>query len=292
MRKFGLLFAISLAACSSKVLLPRTAEGRPLLEVRGAIREGPHSLGQADLDRLPRLKVRGADPRTGENAEWEGPSVAVLVSEKVELRKGADTAVIRTADGAAVPVPLTVIRTLRPVLADRANGARLATPVVAWPTEAQAGLATDPRAASWWARDVVAFEIVSWQRTYGPALAEPEGAADEARRGADVYVESCIGCHKVRGAGGTKGPDLSTVASRLRGDAFLALLPGHPGSVDRRRRDPSELWAGEVWAFLSVIATLPAPTPQPEEITADRGAAAPAPPRKDDAVRGPVTPPR
>jgi mono/diheme cytochrome c family protein len=292
MRKFGLLVTIATAACSSKVLLPRTAQGQPVLEVRGAIQGGPHSLGQADLDRLPRLKVRGTDPRTGETAEWEGPSIAVLVSDKVELKKGADTAVIRTADGAAIPVPLTIIRTLRPVLADRANGVRIATPVVAWPTEAQAGLATDPRAPAWWAREVVAFELASWQRTYGPALVEPEGAADEARRGADVYVESCIGCHKVRGAGGTKGPDLSTVASRIRGDAFLVLLPKHPGAEARRQRDPSETWEGEVWAFLSAIATLPPPPVQPEEVATER-APPPPPPKHDGDVRGgPVKPPR
>ncbi len=275
MRKFGLLVALAAAACASKLLLPRKAQGQPVLEVRGAIEEGPHSLGQADLDKLPRLKVRGTDPRTGESAEWEGPSVAVLVSDRVELKKGADTAVFRTADGAAIPVPLTVIRTLRPVLADHAGGVRLASPVVAWPTEAQRGLATDPRATAWWARDVVAFEIASWQRTYAPALAEPEGASDAARRGADVFVESCIGCHKVRGAGGTKGPDLSTVASRLRGDAFRTLVPRHPGAADRRRRDPSQTWEDEVWAFLSTIATLPAPTPPPDEVATDRAKAAP-----------------
>jgi len=290
MRKFGLLVAIAAAACASKVLLPRTAKGQPVLEVRGAIEEGPHSLGQADLDRLPRLKVRGTDPRTGETAEWEGASVAVLVSERVELKKGADTAVFRTADGAAIPVPLTVIRTLRPVLADHAGGVRLSSPVVAWPTEAQRGLATDPRAPAWWARDVVAFEIASWQRTYAPALAEPEGATDAARRGADVYVESCIGCHRVRGAGGTKGPDLSTVASRIRGDAFLALLPQHAGAVERSRRDPSEAWESEVWAFLAVVATLPPPTPSAEEVAAER--AKPASQPKHDAGDVGGSPPR
>jgi hypothetical protein len=270
MRKFGILVVAATAACSSKVLLPRTAQGEPVLEVRGAIREGPHSLGRADLDRLPRIKVRGTDPRGGETTEFEGPSVAALVSDHVDLRKGADTAVIRTADGSAIPVPLTMIRTFRPVLADHANGVRITTPIVAWPTEVQRGLATDPRATSWWAREVVAFEIVSWQRTYGTALAPPEGADDAARRGADVYVESCIGCHQIRGAGGTKGPDLSTVALRLRGDAFLGLLPSHWGSAERHRRDTSDAWQGEVWSFLGAIAVLP-PIEVPQgEVTVER----------------------
>jgi hypothetical protein len=270
MRKVALLLVIASSACSSKVLLPRTAQGAPVLEVRGAIQGGPHSLGRADLDRLPRLKVRGADPRTGESAEWEGTSLAALVSDHVNLRKGSDTAVMRTADGTAIPVPLTVVRQFQPVLADRADGVRIASPVVAWPTEAQRGLATDPRAMGWWARDVVALEIVSWQRTYGPALAPPDGATDAARRGAGAFVESCIGCHQVRGAGGQRGPDLSTVASRIRGEAFVALLPGHPGYAERRLRDSSDAWVPEVWSFLSSIATLPPPSAS-EDVTAERG---------------------
>jgi mono/diheme cytochrome c family protein len=281
MRKVAILVTLAAAGCSSKELLPRTARGEPVLEVRGAIREGSHSLGRADLERLPRLKVRGADPRTGEIQEWEGPSVAALVVDHVELKKGADTAVIRTADGAAIPVPLTVIRTFGPVLADRAGGVRIASPVVAWPNEAQRGLATDPRATSWWAREVVAFELVNWQRTYGTALAPPEGAADAARRGADVYVESCIGCHKVRGAGGTKGPDLSTVALRIRSEAFLGLLSGHPGSVERRLRDTSDAWQREVWSFLEALASLPPPEVPQGEVTAERGP--PPPPARSSA---------
>jgi mono/diheme cytochrome c family protein len=265
-----MLVALAAAGCSSKVLLPRTAQGAPVVEVRGAIQGGPHALGRADLDRLPRVKVRGTDPRTGESAEWEGTSLVALVSEHVNLEHGVDTAVFRTADGSAVPVPLTVIRTFRPVLADRAGGVRIAPSLVAWPTEAQRGLATDPRATAWWARDVVAFELVSWQKVYGNALAPPVGAADEARRGADVYVESCIGCHRVRGVGGTKGPDLSTVALRIRGDAFLALLPSHAGWAERRARDTSEGWQAEVWAFLGAIAAVPPPEAPAPEVTAKR----------------------
>lgn len=265
-----MLVALAAAGCSSKVLLPRTAQGEPVLEVRGAIEGGPHALGRADLEKLPRLKVRGTDPRTGETAEWEGTSIAALVSDRVNARRGVDTAIVRTADGSAIPVPLTVIRTFRPVLADRAGGLRITPAIVAWPTEAQRGLATDPRATAWWARDVVAFELASWQRTYGAALEPPVGAADAARRGADVYVESCIGCHRVRGAGGTKGPDLSTIALRIRNDAFLSLLPAHAGAAERRARDSADGWKAEVWAFLGAIAAQPPPEPTPEEISARR----------------------
>jgi hypothetical protein len=228
-------------------------------------------LGRADLERLPRHTVRGADPRSSRAAEWEGVSLAALVIERVELRRGADTVLVRTADRSAIPIPLGIVRQLRPVLADRVDGARIATPEIAWPTAEQRGLATDPRAASWWARDVVALELVDWQRTFGPALAPGEGAADAARRGAGVYAESCISCHRVRGQGGERGPDLTMVAARLDARAFSALLPAHPGWKERRARDDLDGAAGEVWAFLGVVASSPAPpAPPPDEATAGR----------------------
>lgn len=277
MRKLGLLVLVAAAACSSRERLPRSAKGTPVLEVRGAIKGGPHALGQADLERLPRLKVHGVDPRTGQLQLWEGASLSVLVSDRVELKRGADTVLARTADRAAIPIPLTVIRQLQPVVADRRDGARLPTVQIAWPTVDQRGLATDPRAASWWARDVVALELVDWQRTFGPALAAGEGAPDAARRGAGVYAESCIACHRVRGQGGERGPELTTVASRLHPQAFVALLPSHPGWKERRVGDAVDESSAELWAFLRAVAAVPGGAGTPEEATAE-GPAKAAPP--------------
>jgi mono/diheme cytochrome c family protein len=238
--------------------------------VRGAIKGGAHLLGRADLEKLPRLKVRGVDPRSGRVAEWEGPSLAVLVSERVELRRGVDTVLVRTADRTAIPIPLQMVRQLRPVLADRMDGVRIA-PEIAWPTVEQRGLATDPRAGSWWAKDVLALELVDWQRTLAPALSAPDGSRDEARRGAGVYAESCISCHRLRGQGGERGPDLTTVAARMGAQQFADLLPAHPGWKERRQRDGSEEAGGDVWAFLRAVATAPAlPAAGGDEVTAER----------------------
>jgi mono/diheme cytochrome c family protein len=195
--------------------------------------------------------LRGVEPQSGRAALWEGTSVAALVSERVEAQRGVDTVVVRTRDRAAIPVPLTVVRQLKPVLADRADGTRLAVPLLAWPIELQTGLATDPRVAMWWARDVVAFELVDWQRTYGPALAAPDGAVDAARRGAGLFAEACVGCHRVRGVGGERGPELTTVAEKLQATVFAERLARHPGwhaSV----HDPDG--AGELWTFLRTVA--------------------------------------
>jgi mono/diheme cytochrome c family protein len=274
MRKFGLLLLTAGAACSSGPLLPRTPQGPGVVEVTGAVKDAPFVLGHADLAKLPRLKFEGREPRTGNLAVWEGASVAAIVSERVKARKGADTAIVRTADRAAIPVPLTMIRQLRPVLADRLDGVRIGTSVLAWPTEQQKGLATDPRAATWWARDVVAFEIVDWQRTFGPALAAPDGAADAARRGSGVFAESCISCHRMRGVGGERGPELTTIAARIRPGAFATLLTGHPGWAQRPPGETSsDAVASELWTFLKYVALASTGGGQDEHLTA--GAAEP-----------------
>jgi mono/diheme cytochrome c family protein len=273
----GPFLVVLAAACSGGPRLPKAAQGTPLIEVRGAVKDGPFALGRADLERLPRREVHGVDPATGRAAVWQGSSVAELVSGRVEVSKGADVAVVRTADRAAIPIPLIVIRQLRPVLADRADGARLPSTVLAWPTLEQRGLETDPRAGLWWARDVIAFEVVDWQRTFGAALATPDGASDDARRGSGWFGERCISCHRMRGVGGERGPELTTVASRIRRAPFSALLEKHPGWRGTGGDPPGEQGVSELWSFLHAVAASGASQP-PEALTAERGAPAPKTP--------------
>jgi mono/diheme cytochrome c family protein len=274
MRKLGLVVVL-LVACSGGPGLPRAAQGTPLLEVRGAVKEGPFALGRADLEKLPRRGVHGVDPVSRREALWEGTSVAEILSRRVELQKGADVAIVRTADRSAIPIPLTVIRQLKPVLADRADGTHLPSTVLAWPTLEQRGLETDPRAGLWWARDVVAFEIADWQKTFGAALATPDGAADGARRGSGWYGERCISCHRMRGVGGDRGPDLTSVASRIRPAPFAALLQKHPGWTGTGGDPPGEEGISELWAFLRAVAAA-GPAGPADALTAERGAPAPS----------------
>jgi mono/diheme cytochrome c family protein len=273
MRKSWIVLGL-LAACANRGYLPPTPHGEKVLEVRGALKYGTYALGRADLARLPRRTVRGVDPVTGRTATWEGVSVVALVIERVELAKsGADTAIVRTADRSAIPIPLTVIRQWRPVLADRADGEPLATPVLAWPTLEQRGIETDPRSEGWWARDVVAFELADWQRALGPSLAAPDGSPDAARRGASFYADRCLRCHRVRGAGGERGPDLTTVAARLGQGAFASLLDRHPGWKGPVGEPAGPETADELWSFLRVVAASPAVVPPPkpaDPVTADR----------------------
>jgi mono/diheme cytochrome c family protein len=274
MRKLALFLAsVSLAACSGGPRLPKKAHGAPAMTVGGAVRGGPFALGQADLDKLPRRSVRGVDPVSGREAVWEGTSVDELVSKRVEVLRGADTVLVRTADRAAIAIPLTVLAQNKPVLADRADGVRIATNVLAWPTIEQRGLETDPRSGFWWARDVVAFDLVDSQKTFGPALATPDGAVDGARRGSSLFGERCIACHRLRGVGGQRGPDLTTVAARMRQAPFAALLDKHPGWKGTGGDPPGEQGVAALWAFLHAVAVAPPNAPTPESVTAERGEA-------------------
>lgn len=274
MRKSWIVLGL-LAACTGGPRLPTSSQGEKVLEVRGALKKGSYALGRADLAKLPRRTLRGVDPATGRAATWEGVSVATLVNDRVELAKGADTVIVRTSDRAAIPIPLTLVRQWKPVLADKADGVSLANPVLAWPTLEQRGLETDPRAEGWWARGVVAFEIVEWQKAFASALATPDGATDAARRGATWYGDRCIRCHQMRGAGGERGPDLTTVAARLRPGPFGALLDHHPGWRMTTGEPPGPEGAEELWTFLRAVAASSAAGARPEPVTADRGAREP-----------------
>ncbi|HEY6002075.1 MAG TPA: c-type cytochrome [Anaeromyxobacter sp.] len=270
MRKIGLLL-VSLAACSSGPRLPKTAQGTPAITVGGAVKGGPYALGRADLDKLPRRSVRGIDPASGREAVWEGTAADEIVGRRVEPMRGADLVLVRTADRAAIAIPLTILVQSKPVLADHADGARIATNVLAWPTLEQRGLETDPRASLWWARDVVAIDLVDSQKTFGPALATPDGAVDGARRGSALFGERCIACHRMRGIGGQRGPELTMVAARMRQAPFIALLDKHPGWKGTGGDPPGEQGARELWSFLHAVAVAAPNAPSPDPVTAERG---------------------
>lgn len=274
MRKIGILLAV-LAACSSGPRLPRTADGAPVLSVGGAVERGPFALGRNDLAKLPRRSVRGVDPVSGRVATWEGISLDELVSRRVEIHKGADTILVRTADRAAIAIPLTLVRQQKPVLADHADGARISPSVLAWPTLELRGLETDPRASLWWARDVVALELVDWQRTFAAALVTPDGAPDGARRGSAFYGERCIACHRMRGVGGERGPDLTGAAARISLAPFARLLEQHPGWKGAGGDPPGAEGAGEVWSFLDAVGKA-GPASAPPTAAAQRSTASSA----------------
>jgi hypothetical protein len=274
MRKLSvLLLLLAAAGCSRGPGLPKEARGDDALELSGAVQEGPFFLGPAELAKLPQRSVRGVDPETGRTAVWQGTALHE-VFERVKLRRGADTVVVRTTDGEAIPVPIWKLLEMRPVLADRADGTALPDRVLAWPNVEQPGLETDPRSREWWARRISKLEVHDWERSFGRALRPPPGASDDARLGAGQFGLRCVACHQLRGMGGTKGPELTRAGDRLDSGRFSAAVQKHPhfaGDAARGSDAPPDQVVGQVWAFLRAVARYgPPPAEEPADESQDR----------------------
>jgi mono/diheme cytochrome c family protein len=260
---------LALSACGGRAR-PRLPPGEVALTVEGRLEDGPLDLRPAELRAFPHRALRGREPVTAREALFEGVSVADLLADAVRPQPGVDTLVVRGRNGREALVALTRLRDLRPVLADRADGkaiaewareagAPLQAPLLAWPDLEQPGLALDPRVPAWWVEGVSTLALESWVASYGQALALPPEASDQARRGVERVAGHCLPCHRVRGAGGTRGPDLARslagwpavrIAARLEGHSAEAWLP--PGADgDEARR--------EIAAFLQAVASTPAP---------------------------------
>jgi len=259
-----------LAAACAGPGLPRTPRGEEVLRVLGAVKGGPFRLGPADLASLRQETVRGVEPGQGRPVRYEGLDLSVL-EERVELTEEADTVVLRTADHRSVAVPLSLIRELKPVLASRADGVSLKGSVVAWPNVEHHGLTTDPRAALFWAKEVVSVEFVAWDKVYGRALYLPEGAPPSAVAGAASFGWLCLPCHLLRGTGGTLGPPLVRAGRAPTPEALRAVLADHPGWTSPGAGD---LGVEELGAFLTTMARVIA---EEEEAGPDPAAGAPRP---------------
>jgi hypothetical protein len=241
-----------LAACSSKPQLPSRPTGAPAFEIHGEVKGAPVALGAEDLAKLPRRSFRAIDRATGRDATYEGASVAAIL-DRARRKPGVDTVLVHTQARQAVPVPLWMVWQLRPVLADRADGAPLPGLVLAWPNAEQSGIDSDPRAMSWWAHGVEALEFVQWP-AYARSLAPPPGSPDAVRFGAALFQSRCFWCHEARGRGGSAGPDLTDAASRLSAEAFARAVRSHRAfSSARPDLVPTPEDVSRVRAFLLAI---------------------------------------
>ncbi|HEX7624612.1 MAG TPA: c-type cytochrome, partial [Anaeromyxobacteraceae bacterium] len=100
----------------------------------------------------------------------------------------------------------------------------------------------------------------------GKALRVPPGASDVARLGADVLGTSCMGCHRVRGAGGTRGPELTAALAR-EPTAFATALRDHLRRASGQSAAPetTPAAAGQVLAFLRAIELAARPEDEAKE---------------------------
>jgi hypothetical protein len=253
MRTVAVLGAMAGAVACAGPRLPTKARGETLLTVRGQLKGGPFHLGRADLAALPRAGFRALDPATGREARFDGVALVKLGS-RVEVTDHAETMVAVAKDGTAVPLQAGLLRQYGPILADQIDG-QPAPLQLAWPNLDQRGLDADPRAATWWAHEVEAIEVVSWDRTWGRALRAPPGVSDLARHGAGQFTLRCAACHRLHGTGGERGPRLDGAVSRLGQGRFVAAVVAHPGWPKRlgTELERAEDVAAQVAAFLAAV---------------------------------------
>jgi hypothetical protein len=233
-----------------------------VLTFEGSVLHGPFRFGAADLPALPRRSFLAASPFGDQRARFEGVSLAGLLEEEMELAKDADIAVFHGRGGYTAPVPIVTLRQLKPVLADRIGDAPVrawregAAPLqLAWPNVEHPGIDTDPRMRWWWVEGVEKVSLQNWIGSYGKALRVPAGARDDARIGASVLASTCIVCHRVRGVGGTRGPELSDALVRSRPQPFATRMRDHQVKVSGVTSAPetSPVAAGQVAAFLRAV---------------------------------------
>lgn len=254
---------------------PRPPSGAVVLTVKGRVENGPFTFGREDLARLPRRKVRAFDPRTGRAVEFEGVSLAPLLFDEMALARGADTAAIRGAGGYLAAIPLSNLRQLRPVLADRAGGQRLAELRLVWPNLDWPGLESDPRVRFWWVDGVADVDVLDWDKSFGRALRLPAGAADAARLGSDEVVTWCFSCHRVHGVGGERGRDLTRAAEGASGAQPARRIAAHAAAESRAlgAAPPPRGAPARIAAFLAAVQSagpLPA-APEGKDAEPDEG---------------------
>jgi hypothetical protein len=284
-----LLALAALCACGSGPPVRPAAPG-DALTFDGRLERGPIGFAAAELAGLPQRTLQGVDPRSGRAATFAGVHVQALLGEWVAPRRGADVAVFHGRGGIRVAVPFNAIRQSKPALAIAADGrpvgewdAGAGPLLLAWPTAEAPGLDTDPRQRWWWVRGVTRVEVAAWQEAYGRALRVPAGARDEARPGAETFASQCIHCHRLRGAGGEAGPDLTSWLEGRPAGALARALRGHLAARSGIASAP-DLAPGAVAqleAFLQAVHLSGPDRPQDEVGEPERAppAVAPSPPR-------------
>lgn len=282
MRKRTLL-AVLLCACAGP--RPITPRGGVVLTVDGDVEGGPFPFGAEDVPGLPRRAFRALPPGAGRAARFEGVAVVPLLADHVSLDRGVDLAIFHGEGGVVAPVPFGALRQMRPVLADAVDGAPVgrwrseAAPLqLAWPNLEQPGIDGDPRMRGWWLRGVRRIELRSWAATYARALRVPPGSGDDARRGSAQVLASCLGCHRLRGVGGTRGRDLRALVGSVGEEALLARLAAHAQALQGEGAGPAPGEGALRQAAAFLVAVGEAGGPADEELPVREAPEPEAPP--------------
>jgi ubiquinol-cytochrome c reductase cytochrome b subunit len=105
-----------------------------------------------------------------------------------------------------------------------------------------------------------ALTLAGYSAPWAPRLVEhptlpaivTTGLAPQLARGADLFVKKdCISCHAIAGAGGRKGPDLTSVASRMSHDRLVqTILVGRAGGMPSYAESITPQETSDLVAFL------------------------------------------
>ena len=85
----------------------------------------------------------------------------------------------------------------------------------------------------------------------------PRAVAADATKGADVYkTHQCAMCHKVNGAGGKLGPDLSAVGTKRDAKWLEKYLPNPKAVNPKTKMPPAKVTAEELRDLIDYLGTL------------------------------------
>ncbi len=250
----GLALAAGLAGCLREV----RPETRLTLTV---------ARGSAVVTRevsLAELEAYGVEPvatsRPFGAAKVQGVMIQRLLDSE-GVPPEANYVVFHCADGYAAYVPAGFFKRYPAALATRVDGRPperfpraggkpvglfLALPNAAYPE------LDSPRLDEYWATEIIGVETARLYNRVAPAAAA-------LRPGQELFVQQCIHCHSVNGAGGLKGPELAGVSKRRGRDAFVAYAR-NPSSQNTETDMPAfspTLSDAELGSIYDYLAALP-----------------------------------
>ncbi len=167
------------------------------------------------------------EPHENKNVKYEGLDTLKLLDTVFGKKwKSAELVVFICADGYTAAVPKVRIEETKTLLAVKRAGSKTFHVDKASTNEGKVELGpmylvwnniNNPLAKSegdaYWPYQIVGIELSSIKAKYANLL-PPEGSDIHVRYGFKEFQKHCLGCHKVQGVGGERGPDLAFVDSK------------------------------------------------------------------------------